>query len=160
MKITNNHASQMTIAASLLLVILSGCASYQLSSEKKSTIVDKISPNVITVTFCGNAYMSQEEVERYTLQRASSEALAKGCSHFVILNKEDKSKICAVNSGMDKNGSYDSPAAQKPDSLTPPVFVEPNATLTIQCIRRGEEIPEGAINAEEFLNKNFPGLKQ
>jgi len=129
-----------------------------LSSERKQAIVDKISPNNITVTFCGNAYMSQKEVEKYALQRASSETLSKGCSHFVILNKEDKSKICSLASGMNQNNSYSPPDVSGSGNSALSELVEPNVTLTIRCIAKGEEIPDSAIDAEKFLNDNFPGL--
>jgi len=141
-----------------LLFLLSGCSSFQLYSEKKQVVVDRISPDVVTVTFCGNAYMDQMEVEKYALQRASSEALAKGCSHFVILSKEDKSKFCSLVSGMNQNNSY---SASTPGGSGNPAlseFVEPNVTLTIRCIAKGEEVPDKAIDAEKFLNDNFPGL--
>lgn len=145
---------------SSVFMILQGCSGFQLSGARKEAIVDRISPNTVTVTFCGNAYMKQEEVEKLALQRASLEALSKGCSHFVIMNKEDKSKICALGLGTDKNHLYDSAAAKNPGSLTLSDFVEPNVTLTIRCVQKGEEIPENAINAEEYLNKNFPGLRK
>lgn len=143
-----------------VLIILQGCSGFKMSSARKEVIIDKISPNTVTVTFCGNAYMNQKEVERYALQRASSEALSKGCSHFVIVNKEDKSKICALGSDMDKMHLYDVPSIKNPEPLDSSAFVEPNVTLTIRCVREGEEIPENAINAEEFLNENFPGLRK
>lgn len=142
----------------LALIILQGCSSLQLSGTRKKEIVDKISPNIIKVTFCGNAYMDQKEVERYAFQRASSEALAKGCSHFVVLNKEDQSKICALNSGMYKNSPGNYPPSNDSGDLVSSEFIEPNVTLTIQCIRKGEEIPENAIDAEKFLRENFPGM--
>ncbi|MFA6129948.1 MAG: hypothetical protein WC731_03070 [Candidatus Omnitrophota bacterium] len=141
-----------------LLFLLSGCSSFQLSSQRKQAIVDKISPNVITVTFCGNAYMSQKEVEKYALQRASSETLSKGCSYFVVLNKDDKSKICSLVSGMNQNNSYSSPDATDSGNSALSELVEPNVTLTIRCIAKGEKIPDNAIDAEKFLNDNFPGL--
>jgi len=150
---------KMIVIVSSLSIVLSGCAHYGLSSEAKSTIVDEISPNTITVTFCGNAYMSQEEVEKYTLQRASLEALSRECSHFIIVNKEDKSKICALPSAG-KRHLYDAQPVEDPKPLIPSHFVEPNMTLTIQCLFRGEKIPENAINAEEFLDENFPSLRE
>jgi len=143
----------------IFILLMNGCSSYQLSSSKKEAIVDKISPNAVTVTFCGNAYMNQKEVEKYALQRASVEALSKGCSHFVIVNKEDKSKICSLSSGMGKKHIYSS-SSKGSGSLSSSDFVEPNVTLTIRCVPRGEKIPENAINAEQFLNENFPGMNK
>ncbi|MDD5408616.1 MAG: hypothetical protein PHC71_00775 [Candidatus Omnitrophica bacterium] len=141
-----------------LLFLLSGCSSFQLSSERKQEIVDKISPNVITVTFCGNAYMGQKEVEKYALQRASSETLSKGYSYFVVLNKDDKSRICSLVSGVNKNNSYSAPPVNDSGDLAQTEFIEPNITLTIKCIAEGEKIPENAVDAQKYLNDNFPGL--
>lgn len=150
-------------AVCLAGVALFGCSSYQLASTNKSTIVDTTSADTITVTFCGNAYMSKEDVERYALQRAALEALSKGCAYFVIEKKDDNSEICALDSRM--NNKITSRAMGQPDitkqpdlAILPSGFVEPNITLTIRCLRAGQEIPETAINAQEFLDKNFPGL--
>jgi len=140
------------------LIFLSGCSGFQLSSERKEVMVDKISPNTVTVTFCGNAYMNQKDVEKYALQRAAREALSKGCPYFVVINKEDRSKVCALSSGMNKGSLYDAPPVKNSGYLVSSDFVEPNVILTIQCVRKGEKIPENAINAEAFLKENFPGL--
>ncbi len=142
------------------LLFLSGCSGFQLSSEGKKVIVDKTSPNTITVTFCGNAYMDQKEVEKYALQRASREALSKGCSYFVIVNKEDKSKFCTLSSGMNKKNAYNAPPIKDSGYLISSEFVEPNVTLTIRCISKNEKIPADAIDAAKFLRENFPGLEK
>ena len=147
------------VAASAGLMILNGCAHYKFSGKTTSFAVDKISPNIITVTFCGNAYMSQKEVEKYALQRASVEALSKGCPYFVVVKKEDNSKICALSSGIHRDDSHESPPLKYSGYLPSTEFVEPNVTLTIQCIFQGEEVPENAINAEQFLSENFPGMQ-
>ena len=142
------------------LIIFSGCSTYQLSSEKKETLVDKISPNAITVTFCGNAFMNKAEVEKYALQRAARESLSKGCPYFVVLKKEDNSKFCSIDYA--KRGQY-TPNVPPTENLAYPApaeFSEPNIKLTIQCIQKGEKIPEKAINAEEYLKNNFPGLQE
>lgn len=147
-------------AITSLSLILQGCSGFQLASTRKQIIVDKISPNFITVTFCGNAYMTQEEVEKYALQRASSEALAKGCSDFIVVKKDDRSKICALSSGMNKKNPDNAPPVKNSGYLAQSEFLEPNITLTIQCVRKGAEAVENAINAQEYLNKNFPGLRK
>ncbi len=144
----------------LLLTTLCGCSSFQLSSTKKEVIVDKVSPNIVTVTFCGNAYMTQKEVEKYALQRASREALSKGCSHFMIVKKEDRSKVCSLSTKGDKNYTHNTLATQDLGYLPYSEFVEPNVTLTIQCINKLEKIPAEAIDAEKFLRDNFPGLEK
>ena len=148
------------MALALGLIILNGCSGFQLSSNKKEVVVDSISPSTITVTFCGNAYMSQKEVEKYALQRASSEALSKGYSYFIVVNKEDKSKFCALSFGKNQNNAYTAGSLRDSGSLSSSDFVEPNVMLTIRCVPKGEKIPENAINAQEFLNENFPGLSK
>jgi len=140
----------------LALITLNGCSDFQLSSTKTEAIVSSISPNIVTVTFCGNAYMTQKEVEKYALQRASREVLSKGCAYFMIVKKNDKSKICTLNSGMN---NYNAPTARNAGYSVPSEFVEPNVTLTVQCIPKGEKIPKNAIDAEKFLHDNFPGLE-
>jgi len=141
-------------------LLLSGCSTYRLSGERKEAIVDKISPNTITVTFCGNAYMDRKEVEKYALQRASQEALAKGWDYFVVVNRKDNSKICALGSGKDRSLANDALPAENSNYLASLDFVEPNITLTIQRIGKGEKIPEDAIDAQKYLKENFPGLQK
>jgi hypothetical protein len=138
-------------ASALLLLSMSGCSTYQLSGHAKEVSVDKISPNTITVSFCGNAFMSQKEVEKYAFQRASVETLAKGYSHFVVVKKNDNSRMCPLSSGKETNYS---------GNFTPSDFVEPNVTLTIRCLSRTEKIPEDAIDASQFLEQNFPGMNK
>jgi|GEM_PF-2353884 len=143
----------------VLMLILQGCSTFQLAQGSKKVIVDKISPNTITVNFCGNAYMSQKDAEKYALQRASLEALSMSCSHFTMVKKEDNSKLCALPPKMSGNRSYSSLPVEGPGSPASSDFVEPNVTLTVQCIANGEKIPEDAIDAEKFLQENFPGLE-
>jgi len=141
----------------LITVILAGCAVFQSPSEKQTVMVDKTASDTINVTFCGNAYMSQKEVERYALQRASTEALSKGCSHFVIVDKLDKSKMCSLNSGsLAKDDIYNDPKIAKGPEPFPDDFVEPNVTLTIRCIKDGQSASKEAIDARNFLKENFP----
>ena len=146
----------------LASIILYGCSGFQLASTRNEAIVDKISPNTVKVTFCGNAYMNQKEVEKYALQRASTEALSKGCAYFIILNKNDQSRICAINSRMNKKGPgpYEAQPIKSSGYLSSSELVEPNITMTIQCIPKGEKAPENAIDAEKYLDENFPELRK
>jgi len=140
------------------LIVLSGCAGYQLSSQKKNVVVDKIAPDTFTVTFCGNAYMSQEEVEKYAQQRAAETALSKGFPYFVVLKKDDTSQICLFDSYKKKAQPYDAGGMPESPEVVPVKFVKPNVTLTIQCFSSAENLPEKAIDAQKFLDENFPGL--
>jgi hypothetical protein len=142
--------SMIAMSAALLL-LASGCSTYQLASQAKEVSVDTISPNSITVSFCGNAFMTQKDVEKYALQRACTEALAKGCSHFVVVKKNDNSKMCPLDSTKATNYS---------GNFTPADFVEPNITLTIRCLSRTEKAPDDAIDAAQYLEDNFPGMKK
>lgn len=147
----------------LLALAANGCSSYGLSGKREETIVDKTSPNAIKVTFCGNAYMDKKEVERYALQRAAREALSKGCSHFFVTGRDDRSKICSFNPAMnarDLYGPFTLKETGKEKDLPSPEFVEPNVTLTIQCVSADQEIPQNAIDAEEYLRENFSGLQK
>jgi hypothetical protein len=146
------------LAGVVFLAILNGCSEFQLASSRKNVEVENISPKVFTVNFCGNAYMNQAEVERYALQRASEEVLSKGYSHFVIVKKRDDSEVCNLNSaGRSSSGMPSERSASNQYNFQP--FMKPNVTLTIQCFYKAEKIPEGAIDADEFLLKNFPALR-
>jgi hypothetical protein len=104
--------------------------------------------------------MSQNEVEKYALQRASVEALSRGCSHFMVVKKDDKSKVCSISSAMNKKHVFNAPSIKNSGYLTSSEFVEPNITLIIECVPKGQAIPEGAIEAEKFLDENFPGMNK
>ncbi len=147
------------VAAAVILIILNGCSGYQLSGRKETVSVMNISPKTFTVNFCGNAYMSKKEVEKYTFQRASEVALSKGYSHFVVLNKSDNSEMCMLNSGG-QHDSVSGSGVRDSSAYAFQPFMKPNLTLTIQCFSKGEKMPEGAIDADEFLRQNFPGLKK
>ena len=140
------------------LIILSGCSSYQLSSKSTGSVVGEISPSTFKVNFCGNAYMTQKDVEKYALQRASEVALSKGYFHFIVVKKDDSSRLCAVNPGMKGASPYNQGTGADSKNTVSSAFVEPNISLTIQCYPGGEKLPEGAIDAGQFLRENFPGL--
>ena len=149
-----------------VLLLLSGCASYQLSGTKSQVVVDKMSPDTITVSFCGSAYMDAEQVKKYALQRASLEALSRtDCANFVVVRRSDNSRICAI--GYEARAGAEPPenatlAVRSEDSVPRdyPDYVEPNLTLTVRCLKQGEPVPADAVNAEGFLRENFPGLKR
>ncbi|MDD4938705.1 MAG: hypothetical protein PHE18_01435 [Candidatus Omnitrophica bacterium] len=152
---------RVPLAAVLALAILSGCSSYQLSSKNKSVIVDKISPNTFAVNFCGNAYMSQQEVEKYAMQRASEVTLSEGFAYFEVLNKRDDSEMCAL--AYKKMPSASTPGETQMEAsptYETPQFMRPNVTLTIRCYSAFEQLPGKAVNAQDYLRENFPGMEK
>jgi len=153
--------ARMNVAAfaAVGLLVLSGCSSLQFAGQKKSAIVERVSPDTFTVNFCGNAYMSQKEAEKYALQRAADLALSKGFSHFVILSKNDDSRICPLDSRQ-RYGTMPSSEKDISSSQAAAPFVTPNLTLTIRCFSGGGKMPEDAIDAEQYLKDNFPGLRE
>ncbi|MFA5157434.1 MAG: hypothetical protein WC532_08665 [Candidatus Omnitrophota bacterium] len=145
-------------AVILLILIISGCSGYQLSGGRKTTSVERISSDTFAVSFCGNAFMSADEAEKYALQRAAEVTLSKGYSHFIVVKKHDNSEVCM----LDLKESYSAPAhADSKTSVSADYqsFTRPNIALTIRCLSPAmEEAPEGSVDAAEFLRKNFPGL--
>lgn len=142
-----------------LSLALAGCANFPLSNMKGTTSVSEISPRTYSVSFCGNAYMSQDEVDKYAFQRASELTLARGYTYFVVLSKEDNSEFCAINTG----GKYGRRPPSEPtdaQSYAFPPFMKPNVKLTIRCYSQSAKLPQDAINADSFLRENFPGLKE
>ncbi len=140
----------------VIVLALAGCSGYQLSGKTKSTLVDEIAPDTIQVTFCGNAYMTRKEVEKYVLQRASEAALAKGCSYFTIVNRQDHSEYCSL-----KPGAKGAPATSQGyyEHLEDTGFSRPNITITIRCFSNGNTWPQEGIDAGQFMRENFPGLR-
>lgn len=122
-------------AMAAVVMILNGCSGYMLSSRGKDVIVDQISPDVFTVNFCGNAYMTQEEAEKYALQRASKAVLSKRYPYFIILEKRDSSELCETKPGVEQ-------------------LVMPNVTLKVQGFSRLRDAPENVIDAKRFLREN------
>jgi len=105
--------------------------------------------------------MNYEDVEKYALQRASREALAKGCSHFLIVSKQDDSRICGISSDLNKKLSDESSTSVSGQTnyLDKDRLVEPNVKLVIRCVRKVEGLPAEAIDAQKYLRENFPGLE-
>lgn len=147
------------VCAASVFLLLAGCSGYRFLGGSKSTVVDKISPNTFTVNFCGNAYMSEREVEKYALQRAAEVTLSEGCAYFAVLDKRDDSEMCTLSSRKTPPSSASEQVRESSD-YDLPQFKRPNVTLTIRCIASGEEPPEGAVDAEDYLGKNFPGLEK
>lgn len=143
----------------ILALALQGCSGFMMQSKRDSVITESISPSNATVTFCGNAYMDKQEVDRLVMQRACELTLTKGFTHFVIGEKMDQSQICpfvdkpiSASSGP-LSGSNRSQAVFGPQDL-----VRPNVSLNISYYT-AENAPPGAIDAQAWLDKNFPGLK-
>jgi len=138
----------------VMLVLLCGCSEYRLSGTKEGTLVQEVSDSTFSVTFCGSAFMSQSEVDKYVMQRASELTLDKGFTHFIILGKEDASETCSL-----KDVSHNQPEggqAQRTEK-TEAFMYRPNMRLKIKCYR--DSVPKDAVDAQKFLDENFPGLR-
>ncbi|MDD4954786.1 MAG: hypothetical protein PHP17_01960 [Candidatus Omnitrophica bacterium] len=140
------------------LIMLGGCAAYQLSSESKKITIENISADTFTVGFCATAYMKQEDVEKYALSRASEEALAKGCPQFFVVKKRDESEFCEYNPQKNLGSTSMTPLKDYPVSGVSP-FMKPNITLTLQCVRNGGKVKGKVIDAKKFLEENPIGYK-
>lgn len=137
------------------LVFLAGCESFPLQSGKRSYVTESISKSVYSVTFCGNAYMDQAEAEKLATQRACELALTKGYTHFVILEKSDKSEICSL---ADRPRDYSMGTQPSASFVGPQNLVRPNLSLKIECYP-AKDAPDKAIDAQKYLDEHFPGLK-
>jgi len=150
---------KLMLSIAVLFMIFEGCTAYQLSSKSKNVAIENISADTFTVSFCAGAYMKKEEVEKYALQRASEEALAKGCSRFFVVKKRDDSQFCAFNPKKSLGSTSEFPEKDYP-LYEGSSFMKPNVTLTLQCVPEGKEIKENVIDAKKFLRENFPGLEE
>ncbi|MDD2679315.1 MAG: hypothetical protein PHO03_00730 [Candidatus Omnitrophica bacterium] len=143
----------IALAGSFLL--LSGCSGFMIQSEKRTFSSEPISKSGYSVNFCGNAYMEPAEAEKLAMQRACEITLTKGYTHFEVLTKSDESEMCLLE---DIPRGY-SKQKRSPDTfLGPQNIVRPNITLKIKCYR-ANEAPKTAIDAQKYLDDNFPGLK-
>ena len=135
-------------------VLLNGCSGFMLQSGKRSFSTEAISESVHSVSFCGNAYINQNEAEKLTMQRACEITLTKGYTHFVVLKKTDQSEFCSLK---------DTPRAGSTQASTPSSFVgpqnivRPNITLNIQFYK-AKDAPKEAVDAQKYIDENFPGL--
>lgn len=144
-----------------LVIVLSGCEGYMLSGSKKTMFTETVSGSTFKVTFCGNAYMSQKEAEKYAMQRACELALHNGFNYFVVLEKDDNSEACALRDSPPSSYSGDEEGTLKRGnpsaSYGAETMLRPNLALKISCYKSNP--PEGAIDARKYLDENFPGLK-
>ena len=143
------------IALAGCLVILNGCSGFMLQSEKKSYMTEAISKSVYNVSFCGNAYMEQNEAEKLAMQRACEITLTKGYTHFEVMTKSDQSEMCLLE---DAPRGYTMKPKSSGSFVGPQNIVRPNLTLKIQCYK-AKDAPKTAIDAQKYLDENFPGLK-
>ena len=132
-------------------VFLSGCSGFIMRSEKRTFATESISKSAYSVTFCGNAYMDGSEAEKLTMQRACEITLTKGYTHFEVLTKSDLSETCAAE---DTSRAHPKQAS----FVGPQNIVRPNLTLKIQCYH-AKDAPKTAIDAQKYIDDNFPGLK-
>jgi len=140
------------------LVVLQGCSGFMMQSNRESVITESLSPSTATVTFCGNAYMDKQEVEKLAMQRACELTIKKGYTHFIVKEKNDRSEFCAFTD-KPKSEPRGPLASRRSDVVfSPQDLVRPNVALRISCYN-AKEAPEGAINAQDYLDKNFAGLK-
>ena len=140
------------------IVLLCGCSGFMLQSDRETTFTESLSPSTLTVTFCGNAFMDQQDAEKYAMQRACETTLTKGYTHFVIEQRNDQSQMCYLTKTPVQG--YPDNNKQMPYSATTgsQKMMRPNLSLTIRCYT-AVKAPKGAIDAQKYLDMNFPGLK-
>jgi len=146
------------LSLALITVLLSGCSSYMFQSDKTMTVTQPISKSVFSVSFCGNAYMAYRDAEKYAMQRACELTITKGFTHFLVLDKSDRSEICSLG---DRPKRPYSPGMEEgyPEAVSGEgTLMRPNVTLKIQCFGK-MDAPAEAIDAQKYLDENFPGLK-
>ncbi len=145
----------------ICLLLIYGCAGYPLSSSKQATFTESVSKSLFTVTFCGNAYMSKKEAEKYALQRASEITLEKGFTHYVVVERKDASQFCMLKDVPRRESSQMQTETigntEFPSNTDKGIMSRPNLTLKIQCYRINA--PEGAIDAQKYLDEQFSGLQ-
>lgn len=79
-----------------MALLLNGCSGFMMQTNRESTITESISPSVYKVAYCGAGYMPKAEAETFAMRSASGLVLRKGYTHFVILQKSDKSETCQL----------------------------------------------------------------
>ncbi len=146
------------LAAAILFLVLQGCSGFMMQSNRESVITESISPSTATVTFCGNAYMDKQEVEKLAMQRACELTLKKGYTHFVIKEKNDHSQVCSLTDKPKTESSGLLTSKRSEGVFSPQDLVRPNISLRISYYTAKNAPPE-AIEAQAYLDKNFPGLK-
>ncbi len=150
--------AQLICMIVLSLMVLTGCSTYQLSGKSTGDTVVDVTSNTFTITFCGNAYMTQDQVGKYALQRAAEITLSKGYANFLVMGRKDDSETCGLGADMNREQSSRMTPPSNPAGSSMSGFVRPNIALTIRCFHKGEKMPDNAIDAKQYLDENFPGL--
>lgn len=79
----------MKLLGLIFLAFLTACATpYQPHGTSGGFSETQLDQNVFQVTFKGNAYISREQVNDYTLLRSAEVTLENGFSYFVIVDKD------------------------------------------------------------------------
>jgi len=139
-----------------VILIFSGCVGTNSLNRSGSLVIPELEPDTYSVNFCGNAYMSRKDVEKYTYQRASEITMRKGYSHFIVLEQRNDSEVCSLYE--QQNNYIKTNVAPNVNTEDLPSFARPNMTLKIKCYKSDGKIPEKAIEASKYLIDNFPGI--
>ena len=78
-----------TLALAATLLLLAGCATpYQSGGFRGGYKEVQLDENVFQVSFRGNAFVTADRVENYTLLRSAEVAMENGYDYFVIIDKD------------------------------------------------------------------------
>ena len=143
----------INLAILVLVILLNGCSGFMMQTNRESTVTEPISSSVYKVTFCGAGYMPKNEAEKIAMQRASDLALKKGFTHFVVIEKSDKSGIDQMVD-IPRNTYQQGMRQSNSERLAGPQnLVRPNISLKIQFYGK-QDAPAAAIDAKQYLADN------
>jgi len=135
------------------IIFLGGCSGFMMQSNRESTITDSISTSAYKITYCGEGYMPKREAEKLAMQRASELVIRKGYTHFVIMQRSDKSVTCQLEDIPRDTYQKGMKSTYNESLAGPQNLVRPNIILNIQCYNKADA-PKDAIDAKQYLINN------
>ena len=159
----------------LMVVLIAGCESgYQRYKRGAGYSEFVVSPGVYSVSYQGNSNMTRHMVDKFLLRRCCELALANGYGYFEVASSKDASKTDEVHvPGVRVSGAYywGRPGYHYNypyyyghsyyDSFDRVRKYEmPGAIVTIICYEDKPEGVDDAIDAQFYLDENFPELEE
>ena len=127
-----------------------------------------ISPDVFSVSFKGNSSTGRHTVEKYLMRRCCEVTLANGYKYYIVVSDKEDTRTGTIYSG---NTTYNSSNYRKGNDDdyrhgfshgyastfgSAQDYEEPGLICTIKCFKERPDEDVDYIDAEFFMEKNYP----
>jgi hypothetical protein len=145
----------MRIAALLLFLILSGCATpYQNMGFMGGVEAQQMTSDTFRIVARGNGYTGNTAIQDYTVLKAAETTKQAGGTHFLIISASDASRAGhIVTPGQMQTSVVGNTAYTTYNPGTVHQYIKPGQDTYIRVftIGPGQHAPQGALSADEII---------